>query len=101
MQAILDLAEEQYGLFTAAQWKQAGLSRRALRRKEAVGAVEEVHPGVFAVAGAPRTLENELLDWWILRFTFDDVHRWPEETAELVERTIAKRCRSGHAAPAA
>jgi len=34
---------------------------------------------------------NELLEWWILRFTFDDVHRWPEETAELIDRTIAKR----------
>jgi very-short-patch-repair endonuclease len=34
---------------------------------------------------------NELLEWWILRFTFDDVHRWPEETAELLDRTIAKR----------
>jgi len=37
---------------------------------------------------------NELLDWWILRFTFDDVHRWPDETAELLDRTIAKRRRA-------
>lgn len=37
---------------------------------------------------------NSLLEWWILRFTFDDVHRWPEETAELVDRTIAKRRRA-------
>ncbi|HYH51388.1 MAG TPA: hypothetical protein VEG38_17710 [Acidimicrobiia bacterium] len=37
---------------------------------------------------------NELLDWWILRFAFDDIHRWPEETAELLDRTIAKRRRA-------
>ena len=61
MQAILELAAEQYALFTAAQWKQVGLSRRALRRKEAAGAVEEVHPGVFAVAGAPRSFEQQVL----------------------------------------
>jgi very-short-patch-repair endonuclease len=37
---------------------------------------------------------NELLEWWILRFAFDDVHRWPEETAELLDRTIARRRRA-------
>ena len=37
---------------------------------------------------------NSLLEWWILRFTFDDVHRWAEETAELVDLTIAKRRRA-------
>jgi very-short-patch-repair endonuclease len=37
---------------------------------------------------------NELLEWWILRFAFDDIHRWPEETAELLDRTIAKRRRA-------
>lgn len=37
---------------------------------------------------------NDLLDWWILRFVFDDVHRWPEDTAELLERTIARRRRA-------
>jgi very-short-patch-repair endonuclease len=61
VQAILDLAAEQYGLFTLAQWKQAGFSPRALRRKEARGAVQEIHPGVFAVTGAPRTFEQQVL----------------------------------------
>jgi very-short-patch-repair endonuclease len=37
---------------------------------------------------------NELLEWWILRFAYDDIHRWPEETAELLDRTIAKRRRA-------
>jgi very-short-patch-repair endonuclease len=37
------------------------------------------------------TKANELLEWWILRFAFDDVHRWPEDTAELLVRTIARR----------
>jgi very-short-patch-repair endonuclease len=59
--AILDLAAEQYGLFTAAQWKQVGFSSRALRRKEARGAVQQIHPGVFAVAGAPKSFEQQVL----------------------------------------
>ena len=37
---------------------------------------------------------NELLAWWILRFAYDDIHRWPEETAELIDRTIARRRRA-------
>lgn len=61
MQAVLDLAARQYGLFTLAQWKQAGLSPRALRRKEAAGVVQEVLPGVFAVAGAPQSVEQQVL----------------------------------------
>lgn len=40
------------------------------------------------------TKANELLEWWILRFAYDDIHRWPEETAELLDRTIAKRRRA-------
>jgi len=61
VRAILETAEEQYGLFTSHQWKQAGLSMRSLGRKEEAGAVEEVQPGVFAVAGAPRSFEQEVL----------------------------------------
>jgi very-short-patch-repair endonuclease len=41
---------------------------------------------------------NELLDWWILRFVWDDVHRWPEETAELIDRTITRRRRAAQRA---
>jgi hypothetical protein len=61
VQVILDLAAGQYALFTGAQWKQAGFSPRALRRKEARRVVEEVHPGVFAIAGAPRSFEQNVL----------------------------------------
>ena len=37
---------------------------------------------------------NSMLEWWILLFTFDDVHLWPEDTAELIESTIARRRRA-------
>src|SRR5581483_7994871 len=30
---------------------------------------------------------NALIEWRILRFVYDDVHRWPEETAQLLDRT--------------
>lgn len=37
---------------------------------------------------------NELLEWRILRFAYDDIHLWPDETAELLDQTIAKRRRA-------
>jgi very-short-patch-repair endonuclease len=61
MQDILEIAAEQYGLFAVAQWKDAGLSRRSLRYKQASGVVLELHPGVFAVAGAPSSFEQQVL----------------------------------------
>jgi very-short-patch-repair endonuclease len=61
MQDVLEIAAEQYGLFTVAQWKAAGLSRRSLRYKKASGVVRELHPGVFAVAGAPASFEQQVL----------------------------------------
>ncbi|HKY76270.1 MAG TPA: hypothetical protein VJS45_09030, partial [Acidimicrobiia bacterium] len=34
---------------------------------------------------------NELLDWWIARFVYNDIHRWPEDTAAFLVETIARR----------
>jgi hypothetical protein len=61
MQDILEIAAVQHALFTAAQWKDSGLSRRQLRYRSRSGMVREVHPGVFAVAGAPATFEQQVL----------------------------------------
>ena len=61
MEAILELAAAQHALFTATQWKDAGLSRRSLRRKAASGLVQEIHPSVFAIAGAPGSFEQQVL----------------------------------------
>jgi very-short-patch-repair endonuclease len=61
MEAILELAAAQYALFTATQWKGAGLSLRSLRRKVASGVVREIHPSVFAIAGAPASFEQQVL----------------------------------------
>lgn len=61
MEAILELAAVQYGLFTATQWKEAGLSLRSLRRKAASGVVREIHPSVFAIAGAPASFGQQVL----------------------------------------
>jgi len=58
---IFELAAVQFGLFTAAQWKDAGLSRRSLRRKAATGVVREIHPSVFAIAGAPASVQQQVL----------------------------------------
>jgi very-short-patch-repair endonuclease len=164
VQAILDLAGEQYGLFTLAQWKGGWSLTIPPVRGPPVGVQEVRVPqcrsrledvDVTVLRGRPTESEleddflelvirrydlplpvrqhpvgrrridfaypglvlgvelesvrahaaredvyrnaskaNELLEWWILRFTFEDVHRWPEETAELLDRTIAKRRRA-------
>ena len=61
MDAILMVAAAQYGLFTARQWKDAELSLRSLRRKAASGVVREIHPSVFAIAGVPTSVEQQVL----------------------------------------
>lgn len=61
MEELLSLAATQRGLFTAGQWKDAGLSRRALSYKKASGQVHEIHPGVFALAGAPESFDQQVL----------------------------------------
>ena len=61
MEDILEIAASQYALFTGAQWKAAGLSRRQLQYKKASGLVREIHPGVFALAGAPASFEQQVL----------------------------------------
>jgi hypothetical protein len=61
VEEILTLAARQYGLFTAVQWTDAGLSRRILTYKKAAGLVLELYPGVFALAGAPPSFEQQVL----------------------------------------
>jgi hypothetical protein len=61
VEEILTLAARQYGLFTAVQWTGAGLSRRILTYKKAAGLVLELYPGVFALAGAPPSFEQQVL----------------------------------------
>jgi very-short-patch-repair endonuclease len=61
MEELLDAAARQYGLFTAGQWTGAGLSRRSLTYKKTAGMVHEIHPGVFALAGAPASFEQQVL----------------------------------------
>jgi very-short-patch-repair endonuclease len=34
---------------------------------------------------------NELLDWSIAHFVYNDIHRWPEDTAAFLRATIARR----------
>jgi very-short-patch-repair endonuclease len=61
MDELLAVAATQYGLFTSAQWQGAGLSLRRLRSRKAAGLVRQVHPEVFVVAGAPPSLEQDVL----------------------------------------
>ena len=61
MEELLTLAAGQFGLFTAVQWTDCGLSRRALTYKKAAGQVLELYPGVFALAGTPSRFEQQVL----------------------------------------
>ena len=61
MEALVGIASEQHALFTSEQWRAAGLSRRQLRYRLASGVVREVHPGVYALGGAPETFEQKVL----------------------------------------
>jgi hypothetical protein len=44
---------------------------------------------------------NDLLEWWILYFTYDDVHGAPAEVARRVEDAIERRRSARPAQPAA
>ena len=44
---------------------------------------------------------NELLDWWILYFTYDDVHGTPAEVARRIEDAILRRRAAPPLIPAA
>jgi len=61
MEELLAIAADQHALFTADQWKVAGLSRRSLSYRKTAGLVREIHPGVFALAGAPASFEQQVL----------------------------------------
>jgi very-short-patch-repair endonuclease len=39
------------------------------------------------------TKANDLIDWWLLYFTYDDVHERPDEVARRIEEVIALRSR--------
>jgi hypothetical protein len=44
---------------------------------------------------------NDLLDWWILYFTYDDVHGAPERVAHRIDEAIERRRKMRPAQPAA
>jgi very-short-patch-repair endonuclease len=60
-QALAELASSQFGLFTAVQAASLGFGAGALRHRVDVGRWVTVHPGVFAVGGAPASTERSLL----------------------------------------
>jgi very-short-patch-repair endonuclease len=59
--ALLDLAGRQYGVFECGQAAEHGLDDKALGWRVDMGRIERVQPGVYAVAGAPRSREQRLM----------------------------------------
>ena len=58
--AIAALAERQHGLVTRPQALERGLTESAIGRRLAAGRWKRVHSGVYRLAGAERTWEQEL-----------------------------------------
>ena len=57
----MSIAREQLGLMTRAQARAVGCSDTTIDRRVASGAWRREHPGVFAVAGSPRSWEQRVL----------------------------------------
>lgn len=59
--ALAAIARRHHGVFTQADALAHGVTVQQLRRAAARGELERVHPGVFRIAGAPRTWHQSLL----------------------------------------
>lgn len=58
---LAELAARQYGVVALAQALDCGISHRTLNRRGEKGRFLELHPAVYAVAGAPKTWERSLM----------------------------------------
>jgi REase_MTES_1575/Transcriptional regulator, AbiEi antitoxin len=58
---IAQIAAQQYGLVELGQLTAAGVRRHHVDRRLRTGSLERVRPGVFAVAGTPRSFEQAVL----------------------------------------
>jgi len=61
MNALLALAERQYGIVTRAQAVQCGLTERQVDHRVATGALERVHSGVYRVPGSFRSARQRAM----------------------------------------
>lgn len=55
---LLRLAARQHGVVTRRQVLETGLTKSALESRVRKGVLERMHPGVYCVAGCPRTVEQ-------------------------------------------
>lgn len=62
---IADLSTDQWGMFTAAQANQAGLSSVALSRLVSAGSLERLRWGVYQVPGTPDSRLTEYKATWL------------------------------------
>ena len=59
--AVTSMARVQYGLFTRRQATAAGLNARTLEKRVDSGVYERVLPGVYGIAGSPRSWHRQVL----------------------------------------
>ncbi len=63
--AVADVASDQWGIVTAAQMLNAGVTRVQLHRLEAAGVIDRAHQGVYRLVRFPGTPLDDLRAAWI------------------------------------
>ncbi|HEV2759173.1 MAG TPA: type IV toxin-antitoxin system AbiEi family antitoxin domain-containing protein, partial [Acidimicrobiales bacterium] len=58
--AVVELAEQQHGVFTLAQACASGFTRSAIAHRLSCGRWDLVGPGLYRLPGTPRTWEQRL-----------------------------------------
>lgn len=58
---LLSLAEQQYACFSLDQARSAGVTQDVLDNRRATGEIWSPHRGVYVIAGAPRSYEQQLM----------------------------------------
>ena len=82
LQALADLAEEQWGLFTRRQAEATGMAWTTLSRLVSDGAVERVAHGVYRLRGAPPPDDLALRAAWLQ--LAPDIPAWERTPAQGV-----------------
>jgi hypothetical protein len=90
------VAAQQLGLITFAQALEAGVTEGGVRRRTRTAVWRRVRHGVFAVAGAPRTWEQDLMAAVLAggpgtvasHYSAAGLHGFPDGTREAIEVTV-------------
>ena len=84
-----DIARRQHGIITKSQLTDAGFDRRGIWRRCSSGVLEPVFPGVFRIAGAPRTWLQDVFA--ACAYGGGPPEGWPREAKAAASHRAAAR----------